>query len=290
MEDEFIKKLRERYENGYISRETYEDILERYLKDKDEENSEKDDKDFSMDETIEKIDYAMKKMDEKLKKGLEKIDLNSGYGESKRDYKCAGSCILGPGVYGHISAAGSIKITGNIRAEKISVSGALSADGDIKADGFKSSGGAKIHGNLIVDNISASGMLVAKHIKGENIRIGGIVSCEELEGEDISVGGSVNANKIKAENLKIKIDGRCRVDDIEGEDIEIKAKKGLFRQFKGKLKAKKISGERVYLECVTAKEVRGEDVMVGDNCQIGVVIAENIDVSKNAKVGRVIRK
>ncbi len=290
MEDEFIKKLRERYENGYISRETYEDILQRYLKDQDEDDAPEKGKDFSIEYMSQKIDYAMKKMDKNLKKSLEKIDLTLGDGALKRDYKCAGSCKLGPGIYGYISAAGSIKITGDIRAEKISVSGALSADGDIKTNSFKSAGSAKIHGNLITESVSAAGMLVAKRIEGEDIRIGGMVSCEELEGENIRIGGGVDTNKIKAENLKIKMDVRCRVDEIEGEDIEIKAKRGLFRRFKGKLSAKKILGERVYLECVIAEEVKGEDVMIGDNCQISVVIAGNINVSKNANVGRVIRK
>ena len=284
MEDEFIKKLRERYENGDISRETYEDILQRYLKDKDEvEVFSEEENEFSEEEMTKKIDYGMKKMNEK-------IDLNFGGNTSKRDYKCAGSCTLGPGTYGYISAAGSIKINGDIHAEKISVSGALSSDGNINTDSFKSAGSAKIDGDLIAENIAAAGLLTGKYIKGDTVRIGGMISCEELEGENISIGGSVNANKIKAENLKIKMDGRCRVDEIEGEDIEIKAKRGLFRRFKGKLSVKKISGERVYLECVTAEEVNGEDVMIGDNCQIGAVIAENINISKNAKVERVIRK
>ena len=76
MEDDFIKKLRERYEKGEISRETYEDILRRYLDEVEEEKAEEEPEKIREEGEYENstmggiddiLSRAMEKMDEELK-------------------------------------------------------------------------------------------------------------------------------------------------------------------------------------------------------------------------------
>ena len=316
MEDEFIKKLKERYENGEISKETYEDILKRYLEEVEEERVEKEKTkgfedyryDFSDEEGIDAhISRAMEKMDEELRKIFpeeggrtsevedkvfkkkENIE-NKAEDKQGRDYKCAGACTIPSGRYNYISASGSVKIAGDIRAKKLSVAGSLYADGTIRANILSFGGSAKINGDVIGENISGGGVLHANIVKGEKIRLGGAIACNKIIGESVSIEGSVKGMDLRAEELKMKIDGKSSVKRIVAERVEIRSKRGILRKFSGAMKVDKIFGEEIYVECIKAKFIKGEKVTVGDNCYIDKIEAEKLKVSKKSKVGEVVKK
>ncbi len=282
MEDEFIKKLRDKYEKGEISKETYEDILHRYLEEGEDEVAEE----LSEDKVAKKIDHAMKKMEE----SLEKIDMESTISTSGRDYKCAGSCTLGPGVYGIISSAGSLKITGDVRAEKLSSAGSLSSEGNIYAEIFRSAGSARINGDLKGDDISAAGSISVRNVHGDRVKIGGMLICNILWGDTIEIEGGIKAKEMQGDEITIKLDGNGEVGRIEGDEITIRSKRGFFKKCSGKLKVSSIKGDTIYLECVVAGNVEGEKVVVGENCEIGILKAERMKISKNSEVRRVMRK
>ena len=296
MEDEFINKLREKYEKGEISRETYEDILKRYLEERNEkiqeepEKSESEEKDVAdfVEKTIEtamkSVDMAMKEVDMELKK-----EFSSKEG---RNYKCAGSCVLGPGRYDYISASGSLMITGDVIAERISVSGALKSEGSIKVKtSLRCAGATKINGDVIVESISAAGVFRAKKVFGETVKLSGAIDVEKIKGESVQIGGFVSAEYIYGEEIRIKLSKKkSRVEEIHGEEIEIECERGFFRKCSGRLEAKRIEGEEIRLENVVADVVKGESVIVGDGCVIGRLEAEDMKISKNSKVKEVIRK
>ncbi|NPA74986.1 MAG: hypothetical protein GXO25_02755 [Euryarchaeota archaeon] len=260
-EDEFIQKLKERYENGEISRETYEDILSRY------------EKDICNDE-----------------KGTDNEEENKVGCEEPGDYKCAGSCTMGAGTYRKVSIAGSVEITGDIKAEKISAAGAVHASGNIYAEQFKSAGSTRIDGILKAEEISVAGMLFCRELIGERITIGGTLTAELITGEHTTIEGNAKVQKIKTEKLQMKLDGKSKVEEIECEEVEIRTKRSWWKKCRGWLYVGKIIGERIELDCVRADEVEGNDVKIGEHCEIGTVIGENVKVDRNAKVGRVVRK
>ena len=296
MEDEFINKLREKYEKGEISRETYEDILKRYLEERNEkiqeepEKSESEEKDVAdfVEKTIEtamkSVDMAMKEVDMELKK-----EFSSKEG---RNYKCAGSCVLGPGRYDYISASGSLMITGDVIAERISVSGALKSEGSIKVKtSLRCAGATKINGDVIVESISAAGFFRAKKVFGETVKLSGAIDVEKIKGESVQIGGFVSAEYIYGEEIRIKLSKKkSRVEEIHGEEIEIECERGFFRKCSGRLEAKRIEGEEIRIESVIADVVEGESVIVGDGCVIGRLEAEDMKISKNSKVKEVVRK
>ncbi len=273
MNDEFIRKLEEKHRSGEISRETYEDILQRYQQEVEQTGAK------------EKNETTAEYLDKAVQNAI-KEEEESG----KKDYKCAGSCTIPPGKYGYISGAGSVSITGDVKAIKLSVAGSLHAKGYIKVESFKSAGSAKIEGDIIAENVSAAGILNARNLNGEKVRIGGALVCDKIIGENVSIGGSVKAKMLKGEEIKIKLDGKSEVDEIKGEKIEIKSKRGIIRRFSGHLKSKKITGENIYIESTTADLVDGENVIVGERCNIGVVKGEKIKISEKSTVGKVIRK
>jgi len=268
--DEFIKKLKERYERGEISKEAYEDILSRYTSERMGARDGSDGRE-------------------------EKIDKNRNVPENEmdeegEDYKCAGRCIIGSGAYRYISATGSIKITGNITANKISVAGSIKADGDIKTDNFKGAGSMEIDGDIQGEDISVGGSLKARNIRGDTIRLGGAIAAERISGDKISMGGSVKAQKIQGDIVKIELEGESVVNLIHGDRIEITAKRGILRKCSGKMVVDEIHGDEVRIECTRAKIVDSDTAVIGVGCEIEVLKAEKIKINRNAKVGKVVRK
>ncbi len=255
MEDEFTKKLEERYRSGEISRETYEEILQMH----NEESQQM----------------------EKLPENLENNE--------KRDYKCAGSCTLPPGSYGNISSAGAIKIGGDIKADKLSSAGSLSSEGSVYAADFRSAGSAKINGNLEGNSISIAGSLKARNIRGDRIKVSGQVFCSTMRGGKITVEGGVNGEEINGDYFSLIIGGKSEVEKIEAQEIEIRGRRTILRKCTAYLMAKEIKGEKISLRCVTVDVVDGEEISVSD-CKIGTLRGNKIKMGKNSKVEKVVRK
>jgi len=257
MEDEFIKKLKERYENGEISKETYEEILKRH------ENK-------------------------KVEKGNEQEKENNE--ELGKDYKCAGMCAVPAGEYRRISVSGMLSIQGDIHAEKLFSGGMLTSNGSIYVKIYKSGGTAKIDGDLIAEYIKAGGILKAHRIEGETVKIGGILKCTELTSKNVEIEGELKANRIDGKNITLYISKSCNVNEINGAEVNIKAKKGFLRRRSGTLKASKISGDNIYIEHTHSDIVEGDNIVVRDNCIIKTVKGKHIEVSKKAKVEKIIKE
>jgi len=298
MEDEFIKKLKERYENGEISKEIYEDILKRYLEgvqdEKNEEIRNTKAKEYSRSSyDLEDVDAIIGKSLEEVDKALEHMgsSLKGSFGEEKKKaHKCAGSCVLDGGNYDYISVAGSLTLLGNVVADVVSVAGSLKAEGGIRADTIKVAGSASVRGDIKGDKISIAGSFKGQDIHGERVVIGGKASCMHVRGDRVDIEGAISAELIKADTLKIKLKGKSKVGAIEVDTLKILCRGGFLRRSGGRLMAKRISGSELYLECVEAQEVEGEDVFVGENCNIGVLKAEKYKISKNSKVKKVVRR
>ncbi len=259
MKDEFVRKLKERYEKGEISKETYEEILQRYKEEKEEKEEDDENKEAE-------------------------------YEDRGKDYKCAGMCTVPGGRYEYISASGTVKITGEIHAKKVSSGGMLTASSSIYTEVFNSGGTASIEGDLVAGSISSGGILKARRIEGGRVKTGGVVKCTELKCENGEIGGKVKAEKIQCKKLKIYLSASCKVDEIIGGDVEIRAKKGILRKYAGTMKSNKIRGENVCIESTSAEEVEGDSVEIGEGCVIGIVKGKNIKISNKAKVGKVVKK
>jgi hypothetical protein len=95
---------------------------------------------------------------------------------------------------------------------------------------------------------------------------------------------------LKGDKINIKTEKKCKISKIHGDKIRIESKHGLFRAFSGMLEANEIVGDEIYIESVKADYVKGENVVVGDNCNIGTLEAESMKISKNSKVKYVVRK
>lgn len=175
---------------------------------------------------------------------------------------------------------GSGILYGNVISEKVKVNGNGRFRGNLEAQNLSIDGSARIDKNLTVEKIKISGKgMIGSRVKSEEIKIQGTFTVsEDCEAEifiaesQFTIGGLLNADYID-----IKMFGECKAKEVGGQTITVKQKGSslvgnLLKSFyKPQLEAELIEGDKIELENTTAKIVRGNQVKIGPNCQIGLV-------------------
>jgi len=174
---------------------------------------------------------------------------------------------------------GSGTINGNVISEKTKVSGHAKFKGNIESQRLTIDGTARIDKNVSVEKLKVSGKAtVGGRVKCEEIKIHGTFAVQDdceaeiFKAESMfSIGGLLNADLID-----IKMYGECKAKEIGGQTITVKYKGSLIGNllkplFKPQLATDLIEGDIIELENTIAKIVRGNQVKIGPNCQIGLV-------------------
>jgi cytoskeletal protein CcmA (bactofilin family) len=176
------------------------------------------------------------------------------------DFNGSGS-ITGDIVVNHARINGHGKINGNMESQVLSVEGEAGVTGNLRVKKLKVSGKVKVGGK----------------IKGEEIKIKGRLTVgEDCEAEmfkaesQFTIGGLLNADLID-----ITLFADCHAKEIGGQTILIKQKNSLLGFFKPfvrtQLSTECIEGDKIEIENTKAGMVRGNQVVIGANCEIEVV-------------------
>ncbi len=236
--------------------------------------------------------------------------------KNRHDLKISGRANASGGFYNNVVVNGQGDINGDFDCIDLKVSGTSDIDGSVKTKTGKIVGRAVITGDLESDDFKVSGMLeVGGAVDAKEMRIdgtaviGGKLSAEHLEIKGgfkvkgdctaetfaskgaFSVGGLLNAG-----NVDIVLYGPCRAKEIGGETISVR-KGNTFRlgrlinsilfsfDLHGGLAVDTIEGDDIYLEDTKAKAVRGNNVNIGQGCDIGLVEYKGkFEQSKHSKV------
>ncbi|MBW9147056.1 polymer-forming cytoskeletal protein [Clostridium sp. CM027] len=220
---------------------------------------------------------------------------------NNNDIKINGSGSSGGGKYNSVIISGSGKINGDLECIDFKTSGSSKVAGNLKAESIKISGSAKIEGDVEVGDIKISGSShIVGNVKSKSIKISGSTHIEgSLYGEEVSVAGSVNIGKncetecfkasggfkiqgsLNAGQVNVKLGGKCIVKEIGGEHIEIKinffdnslVRKVIDKMFnsRSELTTELIEGDDIYIQNTNVKIVRGDNITVGEGCNIGLL-------------------
>ncbi|MCM3694367.1 polymer-forming cytoskeletal protein [Neobacillus niacini] len=175
---------------------------------------------------------------------------------------CNGSgSITGDVVVNQARINGHGKINGNMECQVLSVEGAAGVTGNLRVEMLKVSGKAKVGGKIKGDEIKIKGRLT----------VGEDCEAESFRAESqFSIGGLLNADLID-----ITLFADCDAKEIGGQTILIKQKNsllGIFKSFvRTQLKTECIEGDKIEIENTKAGMVRGNQVVIGANCEIEVV-------------------
>ncbi|MGL5417781.1 MAG: hypothetical protein ACRDAU_19085 [Clostridium sp.] len=164
------------------------------------------------------------------------------------------NCLKNLNIRKKLKVVGNIDIIDNLEGEELEVSGEVKVKNDFK---IKKS---KINGELIVE--------------------------KDCIGDSFYLGGKAEVNGLLSHDyIEIKLLGDSKIKEIGGEKIIIKKYEKLFINKKGTLNVETIEGDYIYLENTVCKEVRGEEVIIGENCIIDYVEAKgNLKIHKESKV------
>lgn len=223
---------------------------------------------------------------------------------------CGGKC-------NEVNISGSGEINGDLECVDFKTSGSSKVAGSIKAENIKVSGSAKINGNVEVGEMKVSGSTnVLGQVKSQSLKVSGAIHIgESLYGEDVNISGSLHVGKdceveafrasgnfriqglLNAGQVIINLGGKSSVKEIGGEHIEVKIsivenfffKKVIDKMFnsRAELTTELIEGDEIYLENTNAKIVRGNNVTIGEGCNIGLIeYRGKINVSSDSVVGQ----
>lgn len=209
--------------------------------------------------------------------------------------KTAGSCAIEGGVESDLfKSTGSQKIGGNLIARYIRIQGSCKVGGDIEADKFVSKGSFETAGLLSADqiDIQLGGACKVKEIGGERIEVrrkglgfdfsekglkhglGEISTKLDRLGDKFGIEVDINTDKLASEIGKI------------GEKVQIH----LGGWGAGTLEAELIEGDKIELEWTKAKTVRGENLKIGEGCEVArVEYYQELEVHPEAKIGEKIK-
>lgn len=179
----------------------------------------------------------------------------------------------------HFQCSGTGSVNGNVKAEYLKISGNGKIDGFADIGIFTIEGRGSVGKDVAMKNMKISGKgVIGGNLSGEEIRIQGRAiidgDCEvenfKSEGQ-FTMGGLLNADSVD-----IKLYGECRVKEIGGQSIKIKQKifsmiSLLKRIFPVRLVVETIEGDTIEIESTIANVVRGNDIIIGPNCEIDLV-------------------
>lgn len=200
------------------------------------------------------------------------------------------------GEFDRVSINGKGTVNGNLQCHFFECNGSGAVNGDIKGETVKISGNAKIDGKIYTTDLKVEGrgsikgdvymnkMIIAGtasiggNVKGEDLKVQGkIVVDGDCEVEAFKAEGQFNVQGLlSAETIEIHTYGESKAKEIGGQTIRVKQKTNfllnLLKTVKSvQLEADLIEGDHITLENTKAKIVRGNHIIIGENCEIDLV-------------------
>ncbi|MCM3737218.1 cytoplasmic protein [Bacillus cytotoxicus] len=223
-------------------------------------------------------------------KGLNNLSLNgagNSSGGSYNNVKIRGEGTISDDIDCDLfKTYGASEVQGKINAQMITVFGETKICGDLYSENVKVNGNLEVGGHARVKRTKVRGMFdIGESFTGEEVDVtGGINVKGNLEAESFTLnGGFAISGMLNAGNINIILRyEHGTVKEIGGGKITVRKKSSFFPFLKhsGYLHANIIEGDEIYLEYTKADIVRGNNVTIGPECEIGAV--EYHETYKNA--------
>ena len=172
---------------------------------------------------------------------------------------------------------------GNVNSDTVIISGMATIKEGIVAEELKVSGSATIEGGIEAEKLIIEGMATIQgNVESEEVRIEGKASIHgDCEAETFKMEGQIKIKgQLNAESIHICSVLKSEIHEITGSSIQIvrdnnlvtgMVNKALDIVFTNNLAVNTIEGDQIELDHVTARVVRGEDVTIGENCEIDLI-------------------
>ncbi|WP_169306752.1 polymer-forming cytoskeletal protein [Cohnella pontilimi] len=200
------------------------------------------------------------------------------------DLHISGVSTAPGGHYRQVTIEGVGKVEGNVQADDgCKISGIVTVRGDLQAASLRCEGKLKVEGRLSAESSQIDGYAdVRGPVHGETLvlkggmNVKGDCSLERFDAEGgFEIDGLLNAGQ-----LDIRLYGKGKAREIGGESIRVrkgvqgawkKLWQRMFPVWNPELTADLIEGDEADLEHSHVSIVRGNRVILGPGCRIGLV-------------------
>ncbi|WP_076344660.1 polymer-forming cytoskeletal protein [Alicyclobacillus vulcanalis] len=208
------------------------------------------------------------------------------------DLEVSGRTSMGGGVYRRVEVNGMTKMLGDITCETCEVNGSAQVEGSLRAEGrIEVNGRLNVQGPIAAGALEVNGMCrvngncevseaasisgVARFegsLRAGDIRVGGRVRVSgAMEAEAVRVTGNLRCGGlVNADVIEFELMGKSSVREIGCGTLTVAVGRGGWFS-KPRLEVETIEGDRVEVEAVVARRVRGDVVIVGDDCRVDLV-------------------
>ena len=205
------------------------------------------------------------------------------------DLEVSGRTSMGGGTYGRVEVNGMAKMQGDIACETCEVNGSAQVDGSLRVEGrlevngrmsvdgavwagvFEINGLCDVDGNCeVAERAEVSGMArIEGALRAGVLKIGGRVQVEgPIEAERVHVTGNVRCGALmNADVIEFELMGKSKVREIGCTTLMAAVGSGGWFS-KPRLEVETIEGDRIEVEAVLARRIRGDVVVIGDDCRV----------------------
>lgn len=178
------------------------------------------------------------------------------------------------GEYEQIKIEGVSKCKGDIKAEIVDIEGVFKSKGRVRAKEFYCEGVGEFEKNIKAGKVNVEGIirmrgnakLEADEIKCDGVLIGNAEICADL----IDVDGCIQATEVTGDNIKIISTKKSFVNKIPFDLSKIFGEHWFTNKQQNSV-VDLVEATTIELQGVKAKNVNGENITIGMNCDIDSV-------------------
>lgn len=192
-----------------------------------------------------------------------------------------------------LNIRGAVAVHQEVRLKTISTHGHSSFHSLVKADIFKNTGTCTIKGLCEIAELSNAGQLKIRHGKVAKVNGSGKLIVEQtLLAKQFDGIGIVKAKEIQSQQFNLKLSGRSDIEQLTADEICIeKDKLSISLLNNKKFVSKNIKGKHIKLSYTNAEIVKGDVVVIGDQCNIHTLYyTESYSISPKAQVQHIRRE
>ena len=287
MENSYSEELRRKLESGEISQGLYDEIMKRWGS--QESKTEEEKEQFSENDQAREGTTSISGSGH-LSNVISEILKISGSGHVSGYVDVDTMKVSGSGhvegnisVSGELETSGSLASGGSIKAGSIDSSGSLKAQ-SIKAENIDSSGSLRVDGDIEAQTMDISGSCVAENVVCDDFECSGMLKAKTLKGSGVEISGGIRVDSVECDSFYMSIDTSTNRNTI-GKLICTEAKIETRRRFfKSSVEIDELVCKEADLESVKAKKVVGDEVVVGNGCEIDYVEARVLKTSGDAVI------